>query len=83
MNQLKEEIDGNYYKIEGINKIKFMIYDFEQEMIVEKNISKDVKSEVENIIIQYKLKLPLGMEKDINNPSLKVNKLLIASSDEK
>ena len=81
MNKLKEEIDGNYYKIEGINKIKFMIYDFEQEMIVEKNISKDVKSEVENIIIQYKLKLPLGMEKDINNPSLKVNKLLYRYSN--
>ena len=81
LNKIKEEIDGNYYKIEGINKIKFMIYDFEQEMIVEKNYAKDIKSEVENIIIQYKLKLPIGMEKDINDPSLKVNKLLFKYSN--
>ena len=81
LNKIKEEIDENYYKIEGINKIKFMIYDFEQEMIVEKNTVKDNKSEVENIIIQYKLKLPIGMEKDINDPSLKVNKLLFRYSN--
>ena len=31
MNKLKEEIDGNYYKIEGINKIKFMIYDLNRK----------------------------------------------------
>ena len=81
MNKLKEEIDGNYYKIEGINKIKFMVYDFDQEVIVEKNITKDIKSEVENIIIQYKLNLPIGMEKDINDPSLKVNKILFKYSN--
>ena len=80
LNKIKEEIDGNYYKIEGINKIKFMIYDFDQEMIVEKNTAKDVKSEVENIVMQYKLKLPIGMEKDITDPSLKVNKLLLRYS---
>lgn len=81
LNKIKEEIDGNYYKVEGISKIKFMIYDFDQEMIVEKSTLKDIKSEVENIIIQYKLKLPIGMEKDITDPSLKVNKLLFKYSN--
>ena len=35
-----------------------MEYDYEQEMIVDKGVKKDIKSEVENIIINYKLKIP-------------------------
>ena len=66
----------------GLNKIKFMIFDFEQEMIVETdNQKKENKSEVENIIINYKLKLPTVMNKDGNDPSIKVNKLLLKYSN--
>ena len=72
----KAEIEGNYYKVEGLNKIKFMIYDFEQEMIIEQGIKKDHKSEVENIIINYKLKIPNELDKDVNDPSIKMNKIL-------
>ena len=52
-----------------------MIFDFDQEMVIE-NPQKENKSEVENIIINYKLKLPTSMDKDSNDPSIKVNKFL-------
>ena len=50
---IKTEIEGNYYRVEVLNKIKYMIYDFDQEMIIDKGINKDIKSEVENIIMNY------------------------------
>ena len=54
-----------------------MIFDFEQEMVIEiNNNQKEYKSEVENIITNYKLKLPTAMDKDGNDPSIKVNKFL-------
>ena len=79
---IKEDIYKEYYRVSGLNKIKFMIFDFEQEMIVETdNQKKENKSEVENIIINYKLKLPTVMNKDGNDPSIKVNKLLLKYSN--
>ena len=79
---IKEDIYKEYYRVSGLNKIKFMIYNFEQEMIVEMdNQKKENKSEVENIIINYKLKLPTVIDKDGNDPSIKVNKLLLKYSN--
>ena len=69
------DISKEYYRVSGLNKIKLMIFDFEQEMVVEKdNNQKEFKSEVENIITNFKLKLPTAMDKDGNDPSIKVNK---------
>ena len=73
---IKTEIEGNYYRVNGLHKIKFMIYDFDQEMVIDKGMKKELKSEVENIIINYKLKIPTGMDKDTSDPSIKINKIL-------
>ena len=73
---IKDDINKEYYRVSGLSKIKFMIFDFDQEMVVE-NPQKENKSEVENIIINYKLKLPTSMDKDSNDPSIKVNKFLL------
>ena len=78
--KIKEEIEGHYYKVNGLNKIKFMLYDFDQEMVIDKGVKKDIKSEVENNIINYKLKIPIGMDKDINDPSFKIKKYLLKYS---
>ena len=75
-----ENIDKEYYRVSGLNKIKLMIFDFEQEMVVEIGDKKENKSEVENILINYKLKLPTVMDKDTNDPSLKIKKLLLKYS---
>ena len=75
-----ENIDKEYYRVSGLNKIKLMIFDFEQEMIVEIGDKKENKSEIENILINYKLKLPIVMDKDGNDPSLKIKKLLLKYS---
>ena len=58
-----------------------MVFDFEQEMVVEKEGQKENKSEVENILLNYKLKLPTIMDKDGNDPSIKVNKFLLKFSN--
>ena len=76
---IKDDINKEYYRVSGLSKIKFMIFDFDQEMVVE-NPQKENKSEVENIIINYKLKLPTSMDKDSNDPSIKVNKFLLKYS---
>ena len=53
-----------------------MIFDFEQEMVIEKGNPKENKSEIENILINYKLKKSIFTDKDGNNPSIKIEKLL-------
>ena len=78
---IKEDLDKEYYRVSGLSKIKFMIFDFEQEMVIEKEGQKENKSEVENILINHKLKLPTVMDKDGNDPSVKVNKLLLKYSN--
>ena len=77
---IKEEIEGHYYRVNGLNKIKFMLYDFEQEMVIDKGFKKDMKSEVENIITNYKLKIPIDMDKDLSDPSFKIKKYLLKYS---
>jgi hypothetical protein len=73
----KYDIDKEYYRVNCLNKIKFMIFDFEQEMVVEKTEKqKEAKSEVENILLNYKLKIPNELDKDSNDPSLKIKKFL-------
>ena len=81
--KIELEIEGHFYRINGLNKIKFMIYDFDQEMIIDKGINKDIKSEIENVVMNYKLKIPIGMDKDSTDPSLKVQKFLSKYSKNK
>ena len=77
----KNDISKEYYRVNNINKIKFMIFDFEQEMVIENENQKENKSEIENILLNYKLKLPTIMDKDGNNPSIKVNKFILKYSN--
>ena len=72
----KENINKEYYRVNRLDKIKFMIFDFEQEMVIEKGDPKENKSEIENILINYKLKKSIFTDKDGNNPSIKIEKLL-------
>ena len=74
---IKDDINKEYYRVSGLNKIKFMVFDFEQEMVIEKEGQKENKSEVENILLNYRLKLPTLMDKDGNDPSVKINKFLL------
>ena len=75
-NSLREEIEKEYYKVSGLNKIKYMEYDYEQEMIVDKGVQNNIKSEVENIIINYKLSIPMGMDEESIEPKFKIKKLI-------
>ena len=72
----KENINKEYYRVNRLDKIKFMIFDFEQEMVIEKGDPKENKSEIENILINYKLKKSIFTDKDGNDPSIKIEKLL-------
>ena len=73
---IKEEIEGHYYKVSGLNKIKLMIYDFDQEMIIDTGMKKDNKSEIDNIFMNYKLKIPNALDDDSNDPSLNIVRIL-------
>ena len=72
----KEEIEGQYYRVNGLDKIRFMIYDFEQEMVVDKGIMKDNKSEVENIMSNQKFSFNISLDKDGFEPYTKLDKFL-------
>ena len=78
---IKRDVD--YYHVNGLNKIKLMIFDFDQEMVIENEGQKDNKSEVEIILTNYKLKLSNSLDKDSNNPSTKINKFLLKNSSKK
>jgi len=78
---IKRDVD--YYHVNGLNKIKLMIFDFDQEMVIENEGQKDNKSEVEIILTNYKLKLSNSLDKDSNNPSTKINKFLLKYSSKK
>ena len=60
--------DNEYYKV-NINKIKFMAYDFIQEMVINENIEK--KSQIEIIIENYKKNNEV-LNKDINYPNISI-----------
>ena len=77
----KDDTDNEYYKVSNLNKIKFMIFDFEQEMVIEKKTHKENKSEVDIILTNYKSKLLTTMDKDGKDPSVKINKLIFKHSN--
>ena len=60
---------NDYYKIKDLNKIRFMEFDFDKEMIVE-NEKFEKKSEVENILTNYKSKIFNQLDKDAKFPSI-------------
>ena len=70
-NQNKKEIDfdNEYYKV-NTNKIKFMIYDFIQEMVVNNNNKEEKKSQMEII----KSKNNINISEDINYPNISIEK---------
>ena len=77
----KYDMSKEYYRVSCLNNIKFMIFDFEEEMVVEKENQKGNKSEIENILLNYELKLPTAMDKDSNDPSIRVNKFIFKHSN--
>ena len=66
-------IENEYYKI-AIAKIKFMIYDFNQEMVITTKSEK--KSKVEEIIDNYKLRQNINISEDINYVNLSFDKFV-------
>ena len=75
-------IENEYYKV-SMNDIKFMIYDFMQEMVISSKCEK--KSQVEIIINNYKSRQSINISEDINYVSLSFEKYLkdIKSKNEK
>ena len=67
VNDNKKEIDfdSEYYKVD-INKIKFMIYDFNKEMVINSNNKEEKKSQVEIIIENSKLRNKINISEDPN-----------------
>ena len=53
-----------YYKV-NLNNIKFMIYDFNQEMLIE-NFKEGNKYKIESIINEYKLRANINITEDYN-----------------
>ena len=76
-----EGIEGQYYKV-NISKIKYMIYDFNQEMVINNNINKtEKKSQMEIIIDSYKSKQNINLNEDSNYPSICFDKFIKDSKD--
>ena len=71
VNDNKKEIDfdSEYYKVD-INKIKFMIYDFNKEMVINSNSKAEKKSQVEIIIENSKLRNKINISEDPNYPNI-------------
>ena len=73
---IKNKIDQynglDYYKVNNLNKIRLMIFDFDKEMIID-NDKYEKRSEVENIINNYKCRMSSNLDKDINYPSVNIN----------
>ena len=68
INNYKDE----YYRV-NISKIKFMLYDFNQEMIITSN-KKEKKSQVENIIEDYKSRQHINISEDENFKNISFEK---------
>ena len=60
----KNSSNDEYYRI-NISKIKLMVYDFNQEMIIVSE-EKDKKSKVEKVIEEYKAHQNINISEDIN-----------------
>ena len=71
-NSKKEfDLDNEYYKV-NINRIKFMIYDFNKGMVITSKIEK--KSQIENIIENYKLRNSINICEEPNYPNISIEK---------
>ena len=70
--QLQIFIEKEYYKV-NLNKIKFMIYDFNQETVVNSN-KIEKRSHIETIIEKYKLKNKINISEDSEFNSISFEK---------
>jgi len=70
--QLQIFIEKEYYKV-NLNKIKFMIYDFNQEMVVNSN-KIEKRSHIETIIEKYKLKNKINISEDLEFQNISFDK---------
>ena len=68
------EINDQYYKV-NINKIKFMIYDFNQEMVIN-NDKIEKKSQVDIIIDNYKARQNINISEDTNYINISFEKYI-------
>ena len=59
----EDNIENQYYKI-SISKIKFMIYDFNQEMVI--TTKNEKKSQIDVIIDNYKSRFNINITEDSN-----------------
>ena len=78
----KKDINKEYYRVSGLNKIKLMVFDFDQEMVIEKETKEEFKSEVENVLNNFKLDIPILISKDHNDPTARINKFIRKYSNE-
>ena len=69
----EENIDNQYYKV-SIAKIKFMIYDFNQEMVTATKNEK--KSQIEIVIDNYKSRQNINITEDANFSSFSFDKYI-------
>ena len=77
-NGVSDVLEHQYYKV-NIKKIKFMIYDFNQEMVINIDNEKEKKSQME--IIKENYKLNINMNEDINYPSISFTQFTKESKD--
>jgi hypothetical protein len=68
----EENIDNQYYKV-SIAKIKFMIYDFNQEMVINSN-KIEKKSQLEIIIEKFKIKNKINISEDLEFQNISFEK---------
>ena len=82
-NDIKKQIDfdNEYYKV-NINKIKFMIYDFTQEMAISNN-KIEKKSQIEILLENYKSRNNINISEDINYPNISIEKFNIEPKNKK
>ena len=66
--KIEEDLIFNYYKIK-LNKIKFLIFNFEKERIIEENKTKNI-SKIEEIIINTKKSYSFYKGDDENYPTI-------------
>ena len=70
--QLQIFIEKEYYTV-NLNKIRFMIYDFNQEMVINSN-KIEKKSQIETIIENYKLKNKINISEDLEFQNISFEK---------
>ena len=68
------DLEFNYYKV-NINSVKFMIYDFNQEMVVNNN-NIEKKSQIDIIIENYKSRRNINISEDANYANIPFEKYI-------